>query len=258
MLYITSPPYLCLDDPQLEYGYDDEEVESQVLIQKGGCMGRNSNRRQMMDDIEKGVIFTRRMIGRDQLAPEVMEAMYEVPREKFVPDELQHMAFDDGPLPIGHGQTISQPYIVALMTDLLQLRPEHRVLEIGTGSGYQAAILSRLCKQVYSMEVVSELSEIAKARFHNLGYNNIEMRVGDGHQGWPEYAPYDGIIVTAAAEQLPSILVEQLRQDGRLVIPVGRPFSPQELMLIEKDSHGNSHSQHILSVAFVPMVRSRG
>ncbi len=221
-------------------------------------MSINNNRQQMIKDIERGVAFTRSMIGRNQLSPDVMEVMYEVPREMFVPPDLQHAAFDDGPLPIGYGQTISQPYIVALMTDLLQLQPEHRILEIGTGSGYQAAILSRLCKQVYTMEVVPELSEIAGVRFGKLGYSNIEIEVGDGYQGWPEHAPYDGVIVTAAAKQIPSTLVEQLKPGGRLVIPVGLPFSPQELMLLEKDAQGKTHTRHILSVAFVPMVGDSG
>ena len=136
------------------------------------------------------------------------------------------MAFDNGPLPIGHGQTISQPYIVALMTDLLQLELDHSVLEIGTGFGYQTAILSKLCKQVYTMEVIQELSEAAAVRLKRLGYSNVEYRTGSGYDGWPEHAlPYDGIIVTAAAARIPEALIEQLRPDGRLVIPVGMPYS---------------------------------
>jgi protein-L-isoaspartate(D-aspartate) O-methyltransferase len=218
----------------------------------------SNNRKQMIIDIERGVAFTSGMIGKDRLDPQILEVMYEVPREMFVPDDLQYAAFDDGPLPIGHGQTISQPYIVALMTDLLQLRPEHLVLEIGTGSGYQAAILSRLCKQVFTMEVIPELSEKASGRFRDLGYDNIEMSIGDGHAGWPEHSPYDGIIVTAAAEQIPAELVKQLKPGGRMAIPVGLPFNPQELMLIEKDAHGERHKRHILSVAFVPLVTGNG
>jgi protein-L-isoaspartate(D-aspartate) O-methyltransferase len=208
----------------------------------------------MIADIEREVAYTSSMIGRDRFDPRVMDAMYEVPREMFVPADLQYAAFDDGPLPIGHGQTISQPYIVALMTELLELHPEHRVLEIGTGSGYQAAVLSNLCKQVYTMEVIPELSEMANDRFRELGYDNIETKVGDGNIGWPEQAPYDGVIVTAAAEQIPSELVKQLKPGGKLVIPVGLPFNPQELILIEKDALGESHKRHILSVAFVPLV----
>lgn len=219
-------------------------------------MGINRSRRQMLSDIERGVAFTRSMIGRDRLDPRVMEAMYEVPRERFVPAELRHAAFDDGPLPIGQGQTISQPYIVALMTDLLQIKPGDRVLEIGTGSGYQTAILSCLCGQVFTMEVIPELSELARCRFRALGYSNIEMQVGDGALGWPEYAPYDGIIVTAAAERIPSALIDQTREGGRLVLPLGPPYGRQELMLIEKDRRGKAQATNILGVAFVPLVGS--
>jgi protein-L-isoaspartate(D-aspartate) O-methyltransferase len=186
-----------------------------------------------------------------------MEAMHVVPRERFVPDELQYAAFNDGPLPIGHGQTISQPFMVALMSDLLQLQPGYKVLEIGTGSGYQAAILSRLCKKVYTMEVIPELCEIARGRFHDLAYENIESVVGDGNKGWSEYAPFDGVIVTAAAKKIPPVLLDQLRVGGRLVLPVGLPFNPQKLVLVEKDAYGNSHKQDILSVAFVPMVGAK-
>jgi protein-L-isoaspartate(D-aspartate) O-methyltransferase len=185
-----------------------------------------------------------------------MAAMREVPRDTFVPVDLRYAAFDNGPLPIGHGQTISQPYIVALMTDMLQLQPEHRVLEIGTGSGYQAAILSRLCRLVYSVEVVPELSEAAQRLFQQLGYDNIETRTGNGYEGWPEHAPYDGIIVTAAASHVPPALIEQLKPGGRLIIPVGEPYSHQELILVEKDPQGEIHTRDILGVAFVPLVNT--
>lgn len=221
-------------------------------------MSIKRDRQRMIDDIESEVVFTRDMIGRDHLDPRVMTVMHQVPREEFVPPELQHAAFDNRPLPIGHGQTISQPYIVALMTDLLQLQPDHTVLEIGTGSGYQTAILSLLCTQVYTMEVVPKLSETAKRRFEEMGYDNVEVLTGNGHLGWPEYAPYDGVIVTAAADHIPSALVEQLRPGGKLVIPVGPPYSYQELMLVEKDRQGNSHMRNILGVAFVPLVGNTG
>jgi protein-L-isoaspartate(D-aspartate) O-methyltransferase len=210
--------------------------------------------RGMIADIESEVKYTRSMIGKDALDPRVMEAMASVPREEFVPAQVQYAAFDNGPLPIGYGQTISQPYIVALMTDMLQLEPDHRVLEIGTGSGYQTAILSLLCDKVYTMEVVKELSEEAALRLHRLGYDNIETRAGSGYEGWPEHAPYDGIIVTAAAAQIPPALVEQLKAGGRLVIPVGQPYSHQELMLLEKDEAGEIRLESVLGVAFVPLV----
>lgn len=208
---------------------------------------------RMIADIEMEVEYTRSMIGKKALDPRVMEAMREVPREAFVPQELKAFAFDNGPLPIGHGQTISQPYIVALMTDLLQPQPDHTVLEIGTGSGYQTAILSRLVKQVYSIEVVPELSQTAQAVFKKLHYDNIECRIGNGAEGWPEHAPYDGIIVTAAATHIPEPLVEQLKPGGRLVIPVGLPYMHQELMVVEKDDSGEIHTRDILGVAFVPL-----
>ncbi|HEB96731.1 MAG TPA: protein-L-isoaspartate(D-aspartate) O-methyltransferase [Sedimenticola thiotaurini] len=217
-------------------------------------MNRDQGRRQMLRDIEEEVAFTRSMTGRDHLDPRVMAAMAEVPREAFVPPELRYAAFDNGPLPIGHGQTISQPYIVALMTDLLEPQPEHRVLEIGTGSGYQTAILSRLCSEVYSIEVVPALTEVARRLFDDLGYQNIHLRVGNGYQGWPEHAPYDGIIVTAAASHVPPALVEQLKPGGRLVIPVGEPYGHQELMQLEKAEDGEIRTRRVLGVAFVPMV----
>jgi protein-L-isoaspartate(D-aspartate) O-methyltransferase len=217
-------------------------------------MSKYSSRQRMIQEIESEVEFTRHMIGRNHLDPRVMDAMREVPREEFVPPELRYAAFENGPLPIGHGQTISQPYIVALMTDLLNLDSGCRVLEIGTGSGYQTAILSCMCEMVFTMEVLPELSDAAKRIFDRLGYDNIRLRVGNGYEGWPEHAPYDGIIVTAAATYIPPALTEQLKPGGRLVIPVGRPYRHQELMLIEKDSQGEIHSRDILGVAFVPMV----
>ncbi|WP_455234646.1 protein-L-isoaspartate(D-aspartate) O-methyltransferase [Thiogranum longum] len=212
---------------------------------------------RMIADIEREVEYTRSMIGRDRLDPRVMSVMSKVPRDKFVPQELKLAAFDNGPLPIGHGQTISQPYIVALMTDLLELEPDHTVLEIGTGSGYQTAVLSLLCKQVYTVEVVSELSESAAALLRQLNYNNIETRIGNGYEGWSEHAPYDGIIVTAAATHIPRALIDQLKPGGRMVIPVGLPYSYQELMLVEKDAQGETRTRSILGVAFVPLVEKR-
>ena len=211
-------------------------------------------RQRMLADIESEVAYTRRMIGRDHLDPRVMDAMRQVPREEFVPPNLRQAAFDNGPLPVGYGQTISQPYIVALMTDLLELQAEHRVLEIGTGCGYQSAILSTLCQRVYSMEVVPQLSEATQLRLQEMGYDNVELKVGNGYLGWPDHAPYDGIIVTAAADQVPQALVDQLKPGGRLVIPVGQPYSYQELLLVKKDDDGEIHKQHIIGVAFVPMV----
>ena len=208
----------------------------------------------MLDDINAEVRYTSSMIGKDALDARVMEAMRKVPREAFVPPGMKHNAFENGPLPIGHGQTISQPYIVALMTDMVAPEAQHRILEIGTGSGYQTAILAQVCSKVYTVEVVAELSVAATDIFEKLGYDNIETRIGDGYRGWPEHAPYDGIIVTAAAAHIPEALIEQLKPGGRMAIPVGEPYSYQELMLVRKDLQGKTHTRGMLGVAFVPMV----
>ena len=209
---------------------------------------------RMLSEIRADVAWTRDMIGKDALDPRVMQAMAEVPRDAFVPGEMQGEAYANRPLPIGHGQTISQPYIVALMTDLIAPRPHHRVLEIGTGSGYQTAILSLLCDTVYSIDLVPPLRAAAAARLARLGYRNIVTRTANGYQGWPEYAPYDGIIVTAAAAYIPQPLVDQLRPGGRMAIPVGEPFGLQDLVLVEKDQRGDVAIRTILGVAFVPMI----
>ena len=209
--------------------------------------------KRMLADIEREVAYTSSLIGKSQLDPRVMAAMGKVSREAFVPADLKYLAYDNGPLPIGHGQTISQPYIVALMTDLLQPEAEHVVLEVGTGSGYQAAILSLLVKKLFTMERVAALGEASRVRLQSLGYSNIEYCTGNGYEGWPAHAPYDGIIVTAAASHIPPALVEQLKPGGRLVIPVGLPHLPQELLLVEKDGAGETHTRDILGVAFVPL-----
>jgi protein-L-isoaspartate(D-aspartate) O-methyltransferase len=181
----------------------------------------------------------------------VLGAMQQVPRHVFVPEPLREQAYDDSPLPIGEGQTISQPYIVALMTSLLELQPGDRVLEIGTGSGYQAAVLSRLAKHVYSMEILPALSEQARHNLDDAGCKNVSLRVGDGYKGWPEEAPFDAVIVTAAPEQVPQPLIDQLRVGGRMVIPVGNYF--QNLLLVTKTAEGVER-RTILPVRFVPMT----
>ncbi len=210
----------------------------------------------MLREIESEVTMTQRYIGKDRLNPDVMRAMRAVPRHEFVPDNQQVLAYMNGPLSIGHGQTISQPYIVALMTDLLEVDKDSVVLDIGTGSGYQAAVLANIVKQVYSMEVIPELLETAQQRFDKLGYKNIKTKLGDGHQGWPEHAPYDGIIVSAAASEIPEALMEQLKPDANLVIPVGMHYGPQELMVVHKGQKGEIINHDILAVAFVPLVKT--
>jgi protein-L-isoaspartate(D-aspartate) O-methyltransferase len=185
----------------------------------------------------------------------VLAAMRDVPRHLFVPPDLQSSAYDDRPLSIGHGQTISQPYIVALMTEIVRPQPGERVLEIGTGSGYQAAVLSRLVSHVYSIEIVEALAREAERRLTSLGYANVTVRIGDGYAGWPEMAPFDRIVVTAAPDHVPQPLVTQLRPGGRLVIPVGSIFEGQELQLLEKDDAGRVRTERIAPVAFVPLRR---
>ncbi|KPK37287.1 MAG: protein-L-isoaspartate O-methyltransferase [Gammaproteobacteria bacterium SG8_47] len=211
---------------------------------------------RLLEQIRAEVADTRTYTGRTQLSERVIEAVRSVPRHEFVPEDLQPSAYANHPLPIGHGQTISQPYIVALMTDLLDPHPEHTVLEIGTGSGYQAAVLACLVKQVYSIEIVDALGEQAKERLQRLGYDNVEVRVGNGYFGWPEHAPYDSIIVTAAASHVPDPLIEQLKPGGVLVIPVGGQYYGQELLVIEKDAEGTLHKKSVLPVVFVPLTGS--
>lgn len=217
-----------------------------------------SGRNDMLRDIRWETTQTRGHIGKDSLDERIMVAMADVPRETFVPEGLRHRAFDNGPLPIGHGQTISQPYIVALMTDLLNPGPDNVILEIGCGSGYQAAILSRLVKQVYSLEIIPTLAAEAASRLEQLGYDNVEVRCADGYTGLPEHAPYDGIIVTAAAPHVPPALVAQLKHGARLVIPVGGPGLAQNLKLIEKRVDGDIEERDVLSVSFVPFTGPQG
>lgn len=214
----------------------------------------DKNTKRMIADIESEVKYTHSYIGKNKLDDRVMDTMAKVPRDFFVSSEAKPFAFNNGPLPIGYGQTISQPYIVALMTDLLQLKPHHSVLEIGTGSGYQTAILSVLCEQVYTVERIHELNEIAKKHFKEQGYKNIETCVSNGYNGWPEHAPYDAIIVTAAASHIPELLIEQLKPEGNLVIPIGLPGMHQELMLVKKDQQNEVTVNSILGVVFVPLI----
>ena len=209
---------------------------------------------QLLDTIKSEAKLTASDTGRQKFSQRVMNAMAEVDRENFVPSQYLPFAYDNGPLPIGYGQTISQPYIVALMTDLLDLTMESVVLEVGTGSGYQAAVLSRLAKQIYSIERVKELAESSGERLKKLGYDNIEIRNRDGYIGWQEKAPFDGIIVTAAASHIPPALIEQLKPGGRMLIPIGLPHMYQELMLLTKDEDGTTHTESLLGVAFVPLI----
>jgi len=196
----------------------------------------------------------RQIAGRGIQDPAVLAAMRSVPRHCFVPRELQGRAYADCPLPIGEGQTISQPYIVALMTEMLDPQPTHRVLEIGTGSGYQAAVLARLVDRVFTVEIVPTLARQATARMRTLGIHNVQVRQGDGRLGWAEQAPFDSILVTAAAETIPPRLVEQLKPGGRLVMPVGAEHAVQRLTVLTKDRSGSVIRQETVPVRFVPLV----
>lgn len=221
-------------------------------------------RQAMVREIAAEVRATRKHLGKDGLDPRVMAAMGKVARHAFVPEVNRPTAYENRPQPIGHGQTISQPYMVAIMTDLAAIEPTDRVLEIGTGCGYQTAVLAELAARVFTIEVVPELAKQAAERLGDLGYGNIEHRVGDGALGWPEQAPFDVIIVTAAAwHRVPPALIEQLAPGGRLVVPVDRskaaaryPFTAQQqdLLLVSKDAQGNVSERPVLPVAFVPLV----
>lgn len=211
-------------------------------------------RQRMVGEIEADARLLAAETGRAQFDPKVMQVMGRVARHRFVPPERAPSAYDNRPLPIGHGQTISQPLIVALMTDLLQVQPDMTVLEIGTGSGYQAAVLAELVRQVYSIEIVEPLANEAATRLKTLGYKNVTVRAGDGYQGWPAHAPFDRIIVTAAAPKVPPPLLAQLKSGGRMVIPVGESFDVQQLVVIEKSHDGTIRSRPALPVRFVPLT----
>jgi protein-L-isoaspartate(D-aspartate) O-methyltransferase len=211
-------------------------------------------RQRMLAEVAADAKATAAYTGREAFAPRVMAALGKVERHRFVPAAVLPFAYRNRPLPIGDGQTISQPYIVALMTDLLDLAGGEKVLEIGTGSGYQAAVLAELGARVYSIEIVETLAREARKRLADAGYREVRVRVGDGWAGWPEEAPFDAIIVTAAPEHIPPPLVAQLRTGGRLVIPLGRAGTPQELVVAEKRSDGSLHHRRVLPVAFVPFT----
>ena len=196
------------------------------------------------------------IIARGIKAPQVISAMRKVKRHLFVPEEYVSLAYKDTPLPIGYGQTISQPYIVAYMTEILDLKPSDRVLEIGTGSGYQAAVLAEICKSVYTIEIVPQLGEHAGKLLKNSGYRNIEVKIGDGYKGWTEHAPFDVIIVTCSPTHIPAPLEEQLAEGGRMIIPVGEKYVQQLVYLVKKK--GKLNREVVLPVSFVPMVNEKG
>ncbi|MFV8817719.1 protein-L-isoaspartate(D-aspartate) O-methyltransferase [Haliea sp. E17] len=213
-------------------------------------------RQAMLQAIRDSVADSAGYTGRSTLSDRVMDAMAAVPREEFVLPAYRDSAYQNTALPIAAGQTISQPLIVALMTELLEPEPGDVILEVGTGSGYQAAVLSLLVAQVYGVEIIASLADSATAVLERLGYTNVTVRAGDGYAGWPEHAPFDGIIVTAAAEHLPPPLLRQLKPGGKLVIPVGARHGYQELLVVEVDAAGEVARQSVLPVAFVPLTRT--
>jgi protein-L-isoaspartate(D-aspartate) O-methyltransferase len=221
-----------------------------LIISVGtGAGERQAERMSMIDEIQSDM---KSVMGRP-LSPAVADALKSVERHRFVPGRLASAAYQNRPLPIGRDQTISQPFIVALMTELMEIEPDHRVLEIGTGSGYQAAVLAELCQQVYSIEIIAELASDASARLRSLGYINVSVMHGDGTKGWPAKAPFDSIVVTAAGVEIPDSLIDQLKPGGRLVMPVGEQFAVQELKVIRKTGEGISESD-VLPVRFVPIT----
>lgn len=216
-----------------------------------------SEREAMVAQIREGVRETRHYLGADALDPAVLGAMQRVPRHEFVPIALRSEAYTDRPLPIGEGQTISQPYIVAVMTHLLRVRPGERVFELGTGSGYQAAVLAELGLRVFSVEIVPQLAERARETLERLGYERVRVRAGDGYLGWPEEAPFDAILVTAAGDHIPKPLADQLKPGGRLVMPVGPTYGIQQLLVLEKATDGTLVTHEVLPVRFVPLTGER-
>ncbi len=231
------------DDVQPEQAANETPPPGPPLAPNEENGSLQASRQAMVDE---------QLASRDIHDPRVLEAMRRVPRHRFVPKNLIPEAYADHPLPIGHGQTISQPYIVALMAQLAAPRAESRALDVGTGSGYQAAILAELCREVYSIEILEPLAREAEERLRGLGYQNVTVRVGDGYRGWPEAAPFDIIIVAAAPDHVPQPLIEQLAPGGRLVIPVGD--ARQELLLIEKGEDGSLRQESVAPVMFVPMT----
>jgi len=245
MYYITKLVCLCI-------------LSTAVCAPRAGIAADTyaAARAAMVETIAAKSSATSEALARAAIDPRVLQAMATVPRHVLVPEDLRSQAYENRPLPIGHGQTISQPYIVAIMTDLLGLQPGDRVLEIGTGSGYQAAVLAELGVKVYSIEIIEPLGVLARKNLASLGYDNIEVRIGDGYYGWEEQAPFDAIIVTAAASHIPPPLIKQLRPGGHMIIPVGSRFLVQQLVLVDKDAEGEVTTRQVLPVKFVPLTGS--
>ena len=232
--------------PELEYGEEDKNERDSGAGTGDGDAPKWERRREQL------VAST--IEARGVTNKQVLEAMRTVPRHLFVPEDAKKHAYTDQPLPIGYGQTISQPYIVAYMTEMLDIEPGDRVLEIGTGSGYQAAVLAEITDEVYTIEIIEPLAESARERLQRIGYTEVKVKNADGYFGWPEHAPFDGIIVTAAAGHVPPPLVQQLAPGGRIIIPIGGVYQVQQLTLLEKDMDGEITSQQLMAVRFVPFT----
>lgn len=232
-------------------------VLSSLLVVSAMAEDYADARAAMVEEVEADVRDTAEWLGWEQLDERVRDALLRVPRHALVPAGVQARAYRNRPLPIGHGQTISQPYIVAIMTALLDVQAGDRIFELGTGSGYQAAILADLGAEVYSVEIIPPLAERAAEQLSELGYDGVRVKVGDGYYGWPEHAPFDAIMVTAAGDHIPPPLLQQLGPGGRMVIPVGDPFLTQQLVLVEKRLDGSLRTRDVLPVRFVPLTGER-
>jgi len=251
-----------LEDPKTRIASGVAMLASLLLLVAGSCPldpaqagdRFQDDRAQLIRLIEADVRNTSQYLKRSALDTRVLDAMARVPRHEFVPPDIIDKAYQNRPLPIGHGQTISQPYIVAIMTDLLDIEPGQRILEIGTGSGYQAAVLAEVGARVWSIEIIEALGKEAKTRLSRLAYNNVELRLGDGYYGWAEHAPFDAIIVTAAASHVPPPLLQQLKPGAKLIIPVGSRFSTQQLVLITRGQDDEFITRQVLPVRFVPLT----
>ncbi len=245
IFFLLAVIFIILITQRIGYKKAEEETEKKAEINERIELDKYANTRKRMieDDLK----------GRDIIDENVLNIMAKVPRHKFVPENLIERAYDDNPLPIGYGQTISQPYIVALMTQSLDLKPEDKVLEIGTGSGYQAAVLAEIVSEVYTIEIIKELAESAEERLKNMGYKNIKVKNADGYFGWEEYAKFDKIIITAAANHIPPPLLEQLKDGGKLIIPLGSTLRFQTLTLVTKKDN-DTETEFITGVRFVPMT----
>ena len=251
-MYNNPAPLLCFRRMAVCHFLILVTFSTGVLAQQG----YEAPHRKMIADINAMVVDTRSYTGVAALDEKVMQAMAMAPRHEFVPHSLREFAYLNNPLPIGEGQTISQPYIVALMTHLMNVDEDAVVLEVGTGSGYQAAILSRLVNHVYTIEIIEMLGKRAENTLAHLGYDNVTVKIGDGYAGWKEHAPFDAIIVTAAPEEVPQPLIEQLKTGARMVIPVGPQHGYQSLQVLEKQETGEVKITDILPVGFVPLVKA--